>query len=118
MGLRWWNPSNRFSRQATVPPLSFLRRLQAGGRAGDVERRGEMMLAVVVAMALALAGVAHLCRRWESRHRARLVAMRWDEISAQSRSRKPATRALLAGRRQLGRARDPLLLTAVCVTIG
>jgi len=81
--------------------------------------RGEaLMLTVIIVSALALAGVAHVCRRMEARHRARMVAMRWDQISAQGRSRTPASRALLASRRQLGRARDPLLLTAICVAIG
>jgi hypothetical protein len=66
------------------------------------------MLALIIGLAVALAGFAHVCRRIELRQQARMVSMRWDEISA---------RGLIAGRRLMGRARDPLLLMALCVAV-
>jgi hypothetical protein len=75
------------------------------------------MLALIIGLAVALAGFAHVCRRIELRQQARMVSMRWDEISARGRSRTAAARGLIAGRRLMGRARDPLLLMALCVAV-
>ena len=73
----------------------------------------QQMMVVTLAVA-ALALVAHQCRRYERRHRARLVSMRWDEIARRDRDRSKARRAGATLCRAVGRSREALLLTAFC----
>lgn len=72
----------------------------------------DMILVTGASCTLAL--VAHQCRRWDRRHTARLVSMRWDEIARHDRNRSKMQRAGVSVRRAFGRAREALLLTAVC----
>lgn len=72
----------------------------------------DMILVTGASCALAL--FAHQCRRWERRHAARLVSMRWDEIARHDRSRSKVQRMGMSVRRVFGRSREALVLTAVC----
>lgn len=71
-------------------------------------------LVAITTAALALAAVAHVCRRAEHRRRARLVGMRWDEIARHDQSRTRAHRTVAVVRRSVSRTRDALFLVALC----